>query len=260
MTTIFLQNKKRRKTRFFIFAILIILGISNGDARTAAVNVVSLLTKPLIEAIGLATDKKDNIFGLFKNKQVLTAELNSLKEKNIVLENKIALMEVSRKENENLKLLLAQSNKKSYIFGSVILRPPQSPYDVVVVDAGLDNGVIFGMRVISHSSVLIGNVAEALPGMSKIKLISFPKEETNLIIEGANVSAVGIGTGGGNIEIKIPHSVKVSEGDKIITDGTFPYLIGKVEKIETNPLDPFQKILFRIPVNLNETRGVGIEK
>ena len=131
---------------------------------------------------------------------------------------------------------------------------------MVVIDAGLDNGVKKGMKAVAYGSILLGHVAEVFPGVSKIKLVSYPGEETNLIIENAKISAIGLGLGGGNIEVRIPNSVKVNSGDKINTEGTFHYLLGTADKIETDALNPFQKIIFRMPVNLNELQKIGLEK
>ena len=204
--------------------------------------------------------KKDGLFFLFRNKQSLEEELNYLKEKNIELENKAILLESVQKENEELKALLSRPDKKSYILGSIVSRPPQSPYDMIVIDAGSDNGVKQGMKAVAYGSILIGHVAEVFPGVSKIKLVSYPGEETNLIIENAKISAIGLGLGGGNIEVKIPSSVKINSGDKINTEGTFHYLLGTADKIEADALNPFQKIIFRMPVNLNELQKIGLEK
>ena len=55
------------------------------------------------------------------------------------------------------------------------------------------------MRAIAYGSVLIGHVAEVFSGASKIKLVSYPGEETNLFIENGKISAIGLGLGGGNI-------------------------------------------------------------
>jgi len=90
--------------------------------------------------------------------------------------------------------------------------------------------------------------------------VSYPGEETNLIMENGKISAIGLGLGGGNIEVKIPSSVKINSGDKINTEGTSHYLLGTADKIEADALNPFQKIIFRMPVNLNELQKIGLEK
>lgn len=263
MTNIYPQNRsgrKAKKTWLFIFTVFILLGATNGNVRSFAVKTIVGATTPFFKFSGFVSGKKDDIFFLFRNKQSLDEELNALKDKNTELENEAILLESVRKENEELKIILSRPDKKSYILGSIISRPPQSPYDMIVVDAGSDNGVKQGMKAVAYGSILIGHVAEVFPSASKIKLVSYSGEETNLIIENAKISAIGLGLGGGNIEVKIPSSVKVDSGDKINTEGTSHYLLGTADKIEADALNPFQKIIFRMPVNLNELQKIGIEK
>ena len=263
MTKIYPQNRggrKAKKTWIFIFAVFALLGATNGEVRSFAVKTIVGATTPFFKFSRFAVEKKDGFFFLFRNKQSLEEELNYLKEKNIELENEAVLLESAKKENEELKVLLSRPDKKNYILGSVISRPPQSPYDIIVIDAGSDNGVKKGMRAVAYASVLIGHVAEVFPAASKIKLVSYSGEETNLFIENAKISAIGLGLGGGNIEVKIPSSVKINSGDKINTEGTSHYLLGTADKIEADALNPFQKIIFRMPVNLNELQKIGLEK
>lgn len=244
----------------FIFAVFALLGATNGEARNWTVRIIVSAANPIFKFAGFMAEKKDNIFFLFKNKQSLEEGLDYLKEKNIELENEKNLLESVKKENEELKILLSRPDKKSYILGSIISRPPQSPYDIIVVDAGSDNGVRQGMKAIAYGSILLGHAAEVFPNASKIKLVSYPGEETNLFIENGKISAIGLGLGGGNIEVKIPSSVKINSGDKINTEGTSQYLLGTADKIEADALNPFQKIIFRMPVNLNELQKIGLEK
>lgn len=254
------ENKKFSKTLIFIFVIFSLLAVTNKNVRNWTVKTIVISASPVFKTANFAFGIKENIIFLFKNKEGLREELNGLKERNIEIENELSLLDYVKKENEELKIMLSRSDKKSYILGSIISRPPKSPYDTVVIDAGSSDGLAKGMKAVAYSNVLIGYVAEVFPNASKIKLLSFPGEEISLIIENAKVSAIGFGLGGGNVEIKMPSSVVVNIGDKIISDGTFHYLLGIADKIETDLTNPFQKIIFRMPINLNELQKIGIEK
>lgn len=149
---------------------------------------------------------------------------------------------------------------------SIISRPPQSPYDILIIDAGSDNGVRAGMPVTAYGNVLLGYVAEVFPTISKVKLISFSNEETSVLIESAGtgtstaVSAIAVGRGGENLEIKLPSSIAINSGDQVKTMGNLPFIVGTIEKVEISLSDPFQKLLFRLPVNIQELKYVMIEK
>lgn len=253
-------NKKFAKTLIFIFVIFSLLVTTNKNVRNWTVKTIVISTSPVFKTANFILGIKENIVFFFKNKEMLQEELGVLKEKNIEMENELSLLDYVKKENEELKIMLSRSDKKNYVLGYIISRPPKSPYDMIVIDAGSSDGVAKGMKAVAYSNVLIGYVAEVFPNTSKIKLLSFPGEEISLIMENAKVSAIGFGLGGGNIEIKMPSSVVVNIGDKIISDGTFHYLLGVADKIETDLTNPFQKIIFRMPINLNELQKIGIEK
>ncbi len=258
------KKSPKRIALIAVLGIFLVLMIFNDNVRL-------VVARPLIFASNHFLKMKSSVsqwwqdkFVLFKSKSALEEENKSLKEKNSELEVNISFLSSFQKENEDLKSLFSQMpEKKKYVLASVISRPPASPYDILIVDAGSKNGVEMGMTVVFENAFL-GYVAEVFPQTSKIKLVSFPSEEINVMIEpasgGAGISAVSIGQGGGNMEVKIPSSVEIHSGDKIMTPGTYPLLMGAVENVELNVSDPFQKIHFRLPVNLQELKYVMIEK
>lgn len=243
-------NKKFPKRNIFsglILGLFLILFIFFAPARNIVVKFFVAVSHPL-----LILNKKDDEVSILKNR---VAEL----------ESKILMLEPLEKENQELKALFSRPEEaKKYILGAIISRPPQSPYDVLIIDAGSDNGVKEGMTATAFSNILLGYTTDVFSKTSKMKLISFPGEETNALIEsvstGAKISVTAVGRGGGDIEIKIPSSLEVHSGDRITTPGTYPLMLGIVERAEINLSDPFQKIFFRLPVNLQELNYVMIEK
>ena len=67
------------------------------------------------------------------------------------------------------------------------------------------------------------------------------------------------GLGGGNFAAKLPRDVEVKEGDAAVVPSISTSVFGFVEKIELNPTDSFQKIIFKIPANLSELKWVTVE-
>ena len=259
----YLQSKdvtEKRKVWIFIFIIFVTLSVSNKHFRQVVTRSITVAFTPFLKISHLTNERWDNFTFIFKDKNQLGEEIKKLALQKIELEKEILTSNYLRAENEELKSLLAKTNNKELVLASIISRPPQSPYDAIIVDAGAINGIELGMKAIAYSNIIIGHVTEVFPKISKITLISSPREETNVFIENAKVAAVSIGLGGGNMEIKIPSSIQVSSGDQIMTTGTFPFLVGITEKIEMNLSDPFQKILFRLPVNLQQMKYVTVEK
>ncbi len=250
MKTMPLPNRNFHKRNIFLSLILglfLIFFIFNASARNVVVRFFVAVSRPLLNL-----NKKDDETSVLKNR---VAEL----------ESRILLLELLEKENQELKTMFSRPEEvKEYILGAIISRPPQSPYDVLIIDAGSDNEVKEGMIATAFSNILLGYTTDVFSKTSKIKLISFPGEETNVIIEsvstGAKISALATGRGGGDMEIQLPSSLEIHSGDRIIAPGTYPLMLGIVERAEINLSDPFQKIFFRLPLNFQELKYVMIDK
>jgi len=228
---------KKRFAGLFLVA-LFLLAVFNGSVRNFFVGAGTAVFRPFLNFGGLIINwaNKGNT------------------------ETKPLDCEILKKENEELKTALSRPDKNDFIFAYVESRPPQSPYDILFVDMGSENGVKNGMQVIAYNDILIGYIAETSNNSSKIKLTSFPGEETNAVLFSSNNQVIAVGKGGGNFEIKIPKSIEVNTGEKVVTIGANPMLLGMIEKIEINPSDPFQKLYFRFPFNLQELKYVAIKK
>lgn len=265
MKTTLRQNKGSAAVKLFalVLAGFLLLAVFNTSAGRAVVS-------PLMPSAEIAFQKAREIknwgnanISAFKSKKNIQKENLELKEKNSELEAKILICDVFRRENEELKSFFSRDNNKKSILSVVVSRPPQSPYDILIIDAGSDDGVKNGMAATAYSDVFIGYAVEVFPKTSKIKLLSFPSEETNVYIQSAGnetrISAIAIGKGGGNMEIKLPNSIEINSGDRITNTSVFPLLIGIVEKVEVNLLESYQTILFRLPVNIQELKYIIVQ-
>lgn len=270
MKMMLVPNKNFPKGVIFlalVLGIFLVFPIFSNSARKIITQPLLLISRPFFKINESLNQWWEKNAAFFKSKNQLQEENLKLKERVLELELKVSLLTPVEKENEELKSLLSQipsQKEKKYVLAAIISRPPQSPYDVLLVDAGLKNGVEKGMTVVAFNNILLGYVNEVFSQASKIKLVSFPGEETNVMIEPVSeeikISAISVGRGGGNMEIKIPSSIEIHSGDRIMTMGTFPLLMGIVEKVEINLSDPFQKIFFRLLFNLQELKYVMIEK
>lgn len=196
---------------------------------------------------------------VFKGKKSLGEENQKLRDKISELEAKFLSYETIEQENHQLKESLLRTGEQKFLLSYIISRPPQSPYDALIIDAGSENGLQKGMEVTAYGDVLIGYIGEVFPKNSKVKLVSFPNTETNTMIASLNIPAIVVGRGGSNMEIVLTKSIEVKPGEKVITLGIKPLVVGIIERIESDPSDPTQKLLLRLPVNIHELRHVMIK-
>ncbi len=267
-----LRNKKNVKKRMIFLGMIAALFLILVIFKNFTVNIISesamIIGHPFFQMSGSIEKWLGGKIFIIKEKKSLEKENIRLKAKIAELEAKSLFYKIIEKQNEELKSILlrpnlfAQKSKKEYLAASILSRPPQSPYDILIIDAGSNEGVEKGMTATAYGNVFLGYVSEVFSKTSKIKMISFPKEEMNVSInnsEGGEVAAVAIGAGGENFEITLPRSVKVSSGEIIRTLGINSLVLGIIEQIKIDPANPFQKILFRLPVNIRELQYVTIK-
>ncbi len=265
MKMIYRLNINRRKNKKFILSgalvALILIVVIFGDFSFGIINKpIMYIVRPFFGTKNVFGHWWQNLKTEFNEKKSLQEENEMLREKIMQMETKITRSEILEKENVILKNTFSAEEKQNFLLASIIFRPPMTPYDILIIDSGSDSGIKEGMQVSAFGNVLLGYVADLFSDTSKIKLISSFGEETNVILESSGIPAIAIGRGGENFEIMLPRAVKVDVGERIITLGKRPMLIGIVEKIEHQEADPFQKLIFRLPINIQYLSHVFLLK
>ncbi len=257
-------NLKKKKKKYFasvaLAALILIIIIFRTFSFRIINRPISYILKPFFELNLSLRERWENFRTNFSNKKSLQAENNMFREQISQLNARIALSEVSEKENVVLKNAFSAEEIKKFILASIIFRPPLTSYDMLIIDSGSRNGVQAAMPVLAFGNVLLGYAADVFDDTSKVKLISSFGEETNVFLESSGIPAIAIGRGGENFEIILPRQIKVNVGEKILTFGKQPFLIGLVEKIDHQTTDPYQKIFFRLAVNIQYLNQVFLLK
>jgi rod shape-determining protein MreC len=217
------------------------------------------LAQPLISVKNKVAVFVEHNSSVFKEKRGLKDENISLKQKILELQTKQKFVNALLEENKRLKSVFSFDEKRSLVIASIISRPGYGIYNALVIDAGSKEGVEEGMIVTAFGNVLLGYVVDVMPNISRVKLVSYPEEETNVFI-GGRVSAIAVGLGGENMEVALPNDLSIKVGDNITTFGVNSLFLGIVEEIIKSPADPFQKIIFRLPLNIQELRFVYLIK
>ncbi len=263
------QRKKRKKILIGALIALILMMIIFYDFSFRILNrPVFYVLSPFLKMEKNFDDWREKISTGFKEKKSLLEENNNLREKKVELEMRIASLEIIDKENAELKSFFAVFNStttlkaelKKTLLASVIFRPPQTPYDIIIIDAGAEEGIKEGYIVAAFENVLLGYVEDVFADTAKIRLISSFGEETSALMDPSKAPVIVIGKGGENFEITLPAAVPAETGNKIITLGKQPMLIGIIERIEHPENSPFQKIMFRLPVNIQYLSKVFVSK
>jgi cell shape-determining protein MreC len=124
------------------------------------------------------------------------------------------------------------------IIAGVLTRPPESPYDTLILSSGSLRGAEEGMRVFSVGGVPLGTISSATEDFSRVTLFSAPGVVTEGWIGAERVPITIRGSGGGAVETVIPRSVEVQVGDLVFAPGPGALPFGTIVGMDDNPSSP----------------------
>jgi cell shape-determining protein MreC len=246
-------TKNSRTGRFLVLFVLSLVLLGGGNFIFGWFSpLAQLVAYPFLKSSTAAVSLADTTFltrsGLVKEIERLQSENTALKAKQVLLEQHSSELSELR---ASYGFAPAGSNS---ILVRAISKPNQTPYDVVVVDAGSKNtpGLRVGQTATINRSLVIGQVVEVQALTSKVRLFSSSGLDLPVLIGQAQLPATAQGVGGGNFKVSLPRGADVVAGDIIRASAFSQYILGKVDEIEADPNQPFQTIRFRLPTNLYE--------
>ncbi|HUY62210.1 MAG TPA: rod shape-determining protein MreC [Candidatus Paceibacterota bacterium] len=204
--------------------------------RLLAPNLFWKLMAPAMDASNAVANGTHALLAGFENSATLAAQNDALSAENTALAYKNqALLE----ENANLTALLgtAPAPKKGILAG-VLARPPESPYDTLVVAAGADAGVTRGMEAFGAGGVPLGVVTTVHTDVARVTLFSAPDMITGGWAGSTSVPITIRGAGAGALDASIQRSAGIAAGDTVFVPGPGMLPIGIVARIDGDPSAP----------------------
>lgn len=192
------------------------------------------------ESVTLALRSKQS---LIKTVMALHAERNRAQ---ALDEERAVLVE----ENRLLKTELARPLAEGAILGRVMTTPNRSLYDTLIIDAGASEGVSVGQTVYAFGGVALGTISDVSERQSTVLLFSASGRETAGTVNDTSATVTLIGRGAGEYEVRMPRDVYFEEGGVISEQGVYAAPLATIEKIVSDPRDPFQRLLAKIPLNV----------
>jgi len=132
-----------------------------------------------------------------------------------------------------------------YIAAAVIGRDPSPFLHYIIIDHGSDDGVRFGMPVVTQQG-LVGRIDAVTASAARVQLISDPASVVNVRLQTKNVEAQVIGSITGVISLDmVSQNVDLSPGEILLTSGlggNFPsdILVGQVIEVKKSEAQLFQ--------------------
>lgn len=194
---------------------------------------------------------------LAHSKKSLIAELNTAREALAGTSAVEAENRYLKNENAELQTLLnATPEPDTVVAARVLVRPPQTWYDALIIDKGTEHGIAVGDKVYAYGTIVLGTVVEASAQTSTIELYSASNRITDALIVPGNTPVQVMGTGNSGFRFEIHRDLALDENATIVSpDGE---LLGTVKSIQFDTRDPYRQVRAVSAVNLQYIRFVTV--
>lgn len=192
----------------------------------------------------------------FLSKRALISKVTALELQINSDQAKLSTLAQLQNENDTLKAELGRMPKPTGVLANVLSLPNRSFYDTMNIDAGSAEGIKQDMTVYAFGSVALGTISSVAPHTATVVLYSAPGHQMTGAAVGSNVAVTLIGRGSGEYEVRLPRDVPFDIGGTVALQSADVTTLATVEKIITDPRDPFQRLLAKAPVNLQALKWV----
>lgn len=229
-----------------ILAVFILL------VRLAAPNFFLSVFTPVFGISEAFTEKSHAFFSSFGDTAALALQNEKLAEENriLILQN-LALQD----KTNTLSRLTADGGG---IRAGVVARPPQSPYDTLVLAGGSDDGIELGMEAFSAGNVPLGVVTSVLPAFTRVTLFSSPSLNTAGWVGEKKLPITIVGAGAGTMQASVARSAGIVAGDVVFVPGPGMLAIGTVVRADSDRASPSVTLRIVPAANLFSTAWVSL--
>jgi cell shape-determining protein MreC len=239
--------------------------ITNSVAVIAVVAVFFWLT-PSVPAGGVATATAgplwkirsavgvawSGVVSMVHSKIALVVENNELRREVADLQGDRIVARALSDELRAYRLSVGRSDRETYILGSILTKPPLSPYDTFMIDVGYEGSVSVGDLVVSPGGVALGFVDEVYQEVSRARLFSSPGVKHTATFSEPRLHVEVIGKGGGMFTAVVPRDTDIQNGAVALLPQFQKHPFAELLHSVVSPADAMRTLYLRNPVNVNE--------
>jgi cell shape-determining protein MreC len=135
------------------------------------------------------------------------------------------------------------------ILAGVVLRPPVSPYDTLVIDAGFKDGVVVGALVEGPGGAPIGTIGSVATDSARVILYSSYGVSTSAWAGEERTPLTLMGEGGGAFSATASSEAPLTVGEAISLPVGGAGVMGVIDRIDKDPSSPEAEVRIRPLVN-----------
>lgn len=250
------KQKKQRKQRFFVVAILLMVAFFT----PAYTWIFDTIERPLArgwESRNNTFDGTENFFQAFYGKKQILKKNKELGEE--IERLKIDNMRVSYLSQERDTLYQIKEMNNTLLPAHVLHHGIIGNSDVLLINQGINNSITIGSSVFAYNNILIGYVSEVYDSTSEVTLYTKNGEKIFGVLYPQERTLEAKGQGKGGFMIETPREVEAAVGDILYSMNENGSIIAVVRDIVFDPRDPFKQVYLSYPININQIQNVGIK-
>ncbi len=252
----YLHNDKDRKVSQYLIPIVIAFVVLYGGKEIVA-TFSSLVTIPIFAVRHYMEESTGTVPVFFRNRLALDQEIKKLQQEVAEREGLDTTLSYLTAENVELRKMLQASSTPRIIAG-VISRPPQTPYDTMLIDRGSDDGILLNAPVYYGEGQAIGYVQTVFRGSAQVTLFSSPGVESTVYVFGPNIFTTAYGEGGGIIRLSVPQGIVIQKGNIVLLPSLERGVLGTIDDIQSVATEPEQHAYVTFDASMQSIRLVTI--
>jgi cell shape-determining protein MreC len=238
---------KRRPNIFFIIGLSIVGAL-------VVWGIVRAVIGGIKEHVPLAS--ATTVYNTLLPKKVLVHKITELQTTLESYDAQLTTAKLLASENDALKAELGRTGHIDGVLGYVTTLPNRSIYDTFVIDAGMKEGIAIGQVVYGFGTIALGTITDVASDHATVQLFSASGRESSGSVGPNNVAVTLTGRGGGEYEVRLPRDLQFTTGEVIAYQSVHSAVLATIERIATDPRDPFQKLIAKAPINLQALKWV----
>jgi cell shape-determining protein MreC len=202
-------------------------------------------------------ESSDSLPSYLRERHVLIKEMEALEQRVAIAEgteNSLAKLQV---ENEQFRLL-CNAVPEERVIARVVGRPPELPYDIMMLDRGYTHGVLEQAPVFVGSDQVIGYVSRVYAETALVTLVTTAGFESMAYIIGPNIYTYAEGMGGGMMRVQVPQGIPLSVGNTVMLPAIDSGVYGHIAEVVTSPTQPEQFGYVPLSTNLQSMQYVSV--
>lgn len=249
MTTIYRDRRRPLVRRAFLVLGVAILLIAAGYFLRGPLERISTST---LSRMWRGSDNTASgilsIPAYFRGIHSLTQERDRLKEELEASRSAVLDRNLIYEENLMLKETLGRLAQPNALLSAVLVRPPETPYDTLVLDVGEREQVSVGDSVTAGGTMRIGTIETVYAHTSRVRLYSAPGLSHDAFLRG-DVPIRVEGIGGGSLRAEVPHDANAAVGDLVSLPGIEANFSLIVEQVDAGRGDSAATVYLRLSAN-----------